>query len=197
LSSKTAVIVTSDHGDEFFEHGFKGHRRTLYREVVQVPLVARVPGMPPGAVIEAPVSLADLMPTILDLAGAPIPAGVDGRSLVEAIAGSGGESAPRRVYADLCTRRRKECQASQASARGTLIHHFRPRQLEYYDAADAEQQHDLVEAGGAWPMQEEMTTLAEQLSSSWAAYRRVEGSRSAVTVDDATRDRLRALGYGE
>ncbi len=82
LYESTAVIITADHGDEFFEHGFKGHRRTLYREVTQVPLVIRAPGARAGTVVDVPVSLVDVMPTVLELAGQQVPAGVEGISLV-------------------------------------------------------------------------------------------------------------------
>ena len=65
LSENTLVILTSDHGEEFFEHGLKLHRVTLYRESAQVPLILRWPrGIEPGKRIAAPVSLIDVVPTL-------------------------------------------------------------------------------------------------------------------------------------
>jgi arylsulfatase A-like enzyme len=76
LLDQTLVVVTSDHGDEFFEHGDKGHRKTLYDDTVLVPLVIRYPPrVPMGAVVEQPVRLMDLAPTMLSLAGVTPPAG--------------------------------------------------------------------------------------------------------------------------
>lgn len=70
LTDSTVVIVTSDHGEEFGEHGVFDHGNTLYRQAVQVPLVIRRSGsVPSGARIAAPVSLRDLPMTVLDLAG--------------------------------------------------------------------------------------------------------------------------------
>lgn len=64
------VVVTADHGEEFFEHGGKGHQKTLFDEVVRVPLIVRWPGhLPPGTVVRDQVRLVDLAPTILSLAG--------------------------------------------------------------------------------------------------------------------------------
>jgi arylsulfatase A-like enzyme len=70
----TIVVVTSDHGDEFFEHGWKGHAKTLFDEVIHVPLVIRYPRrIASGQRVAAQVRLMDIAPTILGLArvGAP------------------------------------------------------------------------------------------------------------------------------
>ena len=67
---ETITVVTSDHGDEFFEHGGKGHGESLFDEVLRVPLVMRYPNrIPAGQVVERQVRLLDVAPTILDLAG--------------------------------------------------------------------------------------------------------------------------------
>ncbi len=64
LAASTIVIATSDHGEEFLEHGSIQHGRTLYEELLRVPLILRVPGLAPE-VIERAVMLADLAPTAL------------------------------------------------------------------------------------------------------------------------------------
>jgi arylsulfatase A-like enzyme len=70
LAERTLVVVVADHGDEFFEHGGLGHRRTLHEEVVRVPLIVRWPGhVPAGARIAGAVELADVAPTITALLG--------------------------------------------------------------------------------------------------------------------------------
>jgi arylsulfatase A-like enzyme len=70
LSQQTLVVVTADHGDEFFEHGNKGHRRNLYQESTRVPLLLKLPSRWSGGQrITQRVSLVDLAPTLLDLAG--------------------------------------------------------------------------------------------------------------------------------
>ena len=84
LRPPPAVVVTSDHGEEFGEHGGRFHAQTLYEEVLRIPLLVRVPGVTPptGASRPAPVSLIDLHPPLLDLAGLGVPEGLDGVSLV-------------------------------------------------------------------------------------------------------------------
>jgi arylsulfatase A-like enzyme len=70
LSEETLVIVTADHGEEFFEHGRKTHRKQLHAESVRVPLVMRWPGrLPAGARISGPTGIVDVAPTILRAAG--------------------------------------------------------------------------------------------------------------------------------
>lgn len=82
----TVIAVTSDHGEEFYERGAFGHKKTLFEESIRIPLVIRLPGAKPGGLrLEQPVSLLDVAPTLLDLAGAePLP-GASGRSLLPVI----------------------------------------------------------------------------------------------------------------
>lgn len=84
----TVVALTSDHGEEFFEHGRFGHRMTLFEEVLRVPLVLRRPGLvPAGGTSDVFASLVDVAPTLLELSGLPRPEGTWGRSLVPALTG--------------------------------------------------------------------------------------------------------------
>lgn len=102
IADETIVAFTSDHGYYFGEHGFLGKmvleqgkeqplwlRSPLYREVTHVPLMIAVPGLAPRRVSDL-TSAVDLMPTLLDLAGRPLPEGVHGRSLASFVRGEGG-----------------------------------------------------------------------------------------------------------
>jgi arylsulfatase A-like enzyme len=81
------LIITADHGEEFQDHGLFTHHQ-LYEEVMRIPLVMVWAGrIAPGTRVAAPVSLVDLPPTILDLAGVPVPPGLDGVSLVPLLSG--------------------------------------------------------------------------------------------------------------
>ncbi|MFN7971937.1 MAG: sulfatase [Acidobacteriota bacterium] len=92
LADRTVVVLTADHGEEFLEHGQMGHGANLFQEVERVPLIVRGPGIPAGKRIAIPVGLIDVMPTVLDLLRVPIPAHVEGKSLLPAIRGAtGGE----------------------------------------------------------------------------------------------------------
>lgn len=88
LAEKTIVVVTADHGEEFMEHGIKYHSRSLFNQVARIPLVIRYPGSA-ARVVSAPVSIVDVMPTLLDLVGIDGPAGMNGRSLAAAVTGTG------------------------------------------------------------------------------------------------------------
>lgn len=78
LLNKTLVIITSDHGEEFFDHGDVLHGRTHYQEVIQVPMLIRGPGIPKSKKIQDPVSLVDFVPTILSLLDINCPSNLDG-----------------------------------------------------------------------------------------------------------------------
>ena len=78
----TVFALTSDHGEEFWEHGRRGHALALFEESIRVPLVIRYPGtVPAGARVDESVETIDLYPTLAALAGLPAPADVDGRAL--------------------------------------------------------------------------------------------------------------------
>jgi arylsulfatase A-like enzyme len=80
----TVVVVTSDHGELLGEHSFMGHATTLYRQVLEVPLVVRGPGIPAGVRVKNRVALRDLPATLLELAGAPNDGKIPGRSFAAA-----------------------------------------------------------------------------------------------------------------
>lgn len=70
LAGNTIVCFVADHGEEFGDHRGIGHGKTLYREVERVPLALRLPGLAPRR-LDTPVSLVDVMPTLLDLLAIP------------------------------------------------------------------------------------------------------------------------------
>lgn len=76
----TIVVVTSDHGEEFMEHGEFEHGKTVYEAALRVPLILSVPGVEP-TVVTTPVSQLDLTPTILKYAGLEIPDTMQGQPL--------------------------------------------------------------------------------------------------------------------
>ena len=72
FADDTVVAFVSDHGEEFFEHGRKGHGKTLFQEVLRIPFAIRVPGIEPRRVQDT-VSVVDFMPTMLELFELPPP----------------------------------------------------------------------------------------------------------------------------
>jgi arylsulfatase A-like enzyme len=70
----TLLVLTADHGEEFFDHGHKGHMRSLFEEMIHVPLLFRFPGhVPAGRRVDAVFASIHLMPTILGLVGLSAP----------------------------------------------------------------------------------------------------------------------------
>ncbi len=84
--SRGMLIVSADHGEAFGEHATFQHTKTIYEELVRIPLLVRGPGVA-AKVIEERVGLIDLGPTILDLFGVETPAAFEGQSLVPLLAG--------------------------------------------------------------------------------------------------------------
>jgi len=89
LAETTLVIVTADHGDEFFEHSGLGHRRTLFEEVIRAPLILRLPGrLPAGRRVAGVVSTEDIAATIFDLVDVPAPPHLQTASFLPLIEGA-------------------------------------------------------------------------------------------------------------
>ncbi len=107
LEEETIVVITSDHGEEFGEHGFRRHGYSLYQEAVRIPLVVRVPGAASRRVPEV-VGNVDVLPTLLEacgielrsVQGASCAHELEGRSLVGAIRGTRALE-PREVVAEV------------------------------------------------------------------------------------------------
>ena len=83
LDKKTLVVFTSDHGEEFLDHGRTFHGQSVYGELTLAPLIMRWPGrIPAGKVIDEAVQTIDLMPTLLDISRLPHPKGLQGQSFL-------------------------------------------------------------------------------------------------------------------
>lgn len=102
---RTLVVVTSDHGEQLWEHGSWRHGQNLYDEQILVPLLLHLPpalarelGVEPGTVVERQVELVDLYPTLLELLGVDREHPVQGRSLLPLL--TGGEWTPRDAFSE-------------------------------------------------------------------------------------------------
>lgn len=82
LADSTLIIVTSDHGEGFLEHGRVGHGNSLYQELLHVPLVMSGPGIEFGKTDSLRVAHYDIFPTILTLIGEPVPDIVEGMDIL-------------------------------------------------------------------------------------------------------------------
>lgn len=92
---RTVVILSADHGEEFWDHGRFFHGQSLYDELLHVPLIVRLPGgAHAGSVIERPVRSIDIAPSILEWMGLPRPEGFRGSPLSEAIASPDTDGEP-------------------------------------------------------------------------------------------------------
>ncbi len=81
LDDRTVIAVTSDHGEELFDHGGLSHGHALWRELVQVPLILAGPGIPEGVRVKTQVSNRHLAPTLAQLGGAELEAAAGGVDL--------------------------------------------------------------------------------------------------------------------
>jgi arylsulfatase A-like enzyme len=89
LYDRSTIVITSDHGEEFWDHGGFEHGHTLHDELVLVPLVIKPPSevAAAGRVVTPQVRLLDVMPTVFDILSVPMPASFEGKSLMPYIRG--------------------------------------------------------------------------------------------------------------
>lgn len=188
----TIVVLLSDHGEEFFEHGRWGHwESNLYDEIINVPFIMRLPSGPSGVVIEPQVSLLDLMPTLLDLAGCPAPDGVAGQSLVPLWTDE-GQYEPVAAVSEM-HRPPWHRMAVRTATHKLIWDNKNPDRPELYDL-----QSDPGETRNIAP---DHPVIVKQLQTHVDAHlQRVQATAPsmptpALDLDEATTRRLRALGY--
>lgn len=185
LERDTIVVLTADHGEEFLERGWLGHSRTLYEELIRVPLIARVPSVEPK-VVSRPVSLVSIAPTILEWIGEePETDRFQGRSLAE-LARRGDEAGPPGpVFAEQLARR------AVVGERFKLIREGLDAGIELYDlAGDPAERRNL--APGRTELRKELLAQIEAHERA-SRGRAVEPRGFEVTEPEAAR--LRELGY--
>ena len=182
------IIVTSDHGETFGEHGLMEHGRWLYEEVLRVPLIVHFPGgKGAGTSVDAPVSLVDLLPLIAAEVGLELPDEVEGvpvgeRELV--LAESFRDALAIRAWGERFDR--------------DLVAAVRwPWKLILSDTGEAELyqlDRDLGELRNRAGEEEEGAELGRALARAHAALR-APGKNSPAEASGRLREQLRALGY--
>jgi arylsulfatase A-like enzyme len=184
------IVVTADHGEEFFEHGGFSHGYTLHEEAVRVPLIVKLPGQQDARAIDARVSLQDVLPTIADAVGARLEAPLEGASLVPLIRGDG--PAPARDAIRLTAEFSPRLVASALVTDGEKLVHVR----ESYDGQrDATHLYDLRTDPGE---QRDLAPARPERVAELAARLRESQTAPAAASDLAEgldAERLRALGY--
>lgn len=192
LYDRTLIVLVSDHGEEFHDHGGWWHGTTLYDEQIRVPLIVKpAGGGVRGHVIEELVTTLDIMPTILAAVGVAGPAIMQGHALpLDGRPGPDRESVfaeedlEGNVLQALRTRSTKLITANPGNPRGLA-----PEEL-YDMATDPKETRNL--AASERTLLEEMRAA---LGRSYLTARSHAGAVSTTDVDSATKDRLRALGY--
>jgi arylsulfatase A-like enzyme len=179
LDANTLVVFTADHGEEFLEHGRLGHTKTLYDEVLRVPLLVRTPGVAPG-VVDAPVALVDVAPTILDALGLPPDAEAAGRVLPR----PSERVDPERVV--LASSERRQRKITAVSEGFKLIR--TGEQVEYYDLTR--------DPGERSPLADRDVGPFARLDAATRELAVANTPGAAVELSEDERERLRLLGYG-
>jgi len=187
------TIITSDHGEEFYEHGLHGHARTLYAEVLNVPLMVSAPGrFAPARVIER-VSHVDVLPTLRQLTGLPPAPGDAGLSLVPLLTGAARRLPPRALYADLwhaTHSERKRYLAGTIEGDWKLVDGDPAGPMLFHLDRDP---FDLRNRHAAYP--EVAARLRESFHRAEARLPRFAPEFEDTLQDAALNEELRALGY--
>lgn len=185
---RTVVVLVGDHGEGLGDHGEDEHGLLVYDSTLRVPWIMRLPSRHfAGVTIDRPVSLVDVMPTLLELLGFPPEAPLDGESAVPAIAGR-ADAGPDVQYAETHYPRIHFGWSALTAVRHREFKYIRAPKPELYayvtDPAESRNvidQHPEVAA--------RLDRIADRLASQTPTAAR------PMAVDPDTRRRLRALGY--
>ena len=201
IYDRTLVLVTSDHGEAFWQHGMWGHNETLYDEMLRVPLVVKPPAAlmdasrwpwpEPGTRPNLPVGLSDVLPGLCDWLGLPLPdAELDGMSLAKLVHTEGLE---RKLVART---NHYQPSISLRDAREKTIVHLKPvgtplEAVEHYRLDEDPDELVDVSPGLSESWRAQVILFAEALFTEGSA-RRMDRGRPLTTGEEAM---LRRLGY--
>jgi arylsulfatase A-like enzyme len=201
LRQRTMIVLISDHGEAFYEHGHEGHARDLYGETIRTPFLIGLPfRLEEGLVVESSSQNVDVWPTILDLLGMPALTVADGRSLLpDVLAETEVPEDGRILVAHLDRTWGKRDLAPRPIVSitmspyrliypdpGNLLDH-----VELYDLeSDPLERHDLanIQTGMVDELSRHAERYLEDQSAPW-------GDEERVELDDLHLRQLRALGY--
>jgi arylsulfatase A-like enzyme len=147
----TIFIFTSDHGEEFGEHGGETHAYTCYEESTHVPLLIRIPGVKPQR-IDTRVALTDVVPALVEALGVgPGDMELDGQSLLIPAFAPQAVAADRPIYCNVLSQKPKQGDFFRQAVRSgerALMHDWVAQKFEYYDlTADPGEATNLVDRG--------------------------------------------------
>ena len=193
LDDSTLLVITGDHGEMLGEHGELNHGFFIYEGALRVPLVLRVPraeGMPRQ--LDLPVSLIDIVPTVLSLVGAEVPKEVQGVDLSPWIAGRGAGGGARSLYAETVTPTRYYGANSLLAVIADGWKYIETTRPELYDL-----RRDPAEAVNLLAREPARAdALGRTLVAILAAAGRAPGpAPESAALDEESRQRLAALGY--
>jgi arylsulfatase A-like enzyme len=203
LLERTLVVVASDHGEAFGEHGREGHARDLYAEVTEVPFLLSFPFQvePPGLTVTSMTQNVDIWPTVLDILDLPPLEDADGRSLLPAIVAAARSEhhggAKQSTFAQLDqtwgrTREEPRPLITVTGAGHRLVYPSKdPERAELYQLAS-----DPTERRNIAAEKPEMVARLRGRVDDYLASRPAPwGAAPSVELDDMMLNQLRALGY--
>lgn len=197
IYDNTMIIITSDHGEEFYEHDGWLHSNTLYEELLRVPLLIKFPNSEfNGARINTRCRSIDIMPTILDVVSVKYdPNSLDGQSLMPLVLGK--ESKDRIYISDVAFKDVPvPCPALMASNRDQLKFIFEKSQTGIKNIEIFDLEKDQDEKKNLYPRLEK---IGEEVRLSLDEYYkiRLETKRKIenLMLDEKMKEKLRALGY--
>jgi arylsulfatase A-like enzyme len=189
LEDRTLVIVTSDHGEEFQEHGGVLHGRTMYEEVLRVPLILRGPGVPADRRVAELALVADVAPTLLGWLGVLPAEPLDGVDLLASIASPEPAGGERRAFAAADWRNAEpDSQRMLRSLRFKWVHDRVSGRTQLFDLVSDPAEREDVSAGHA--------DLMERFRRELPTYLKGGASGESIGVRSQEEiDLLRRLGY--
>ena len=195
LYQEALIILTSDHGEEFWEHARFGHGHSLYGEVLRVPLVIKLPGAKGGRKIPGWVSNAGLLPTVLDLCGVSLPSDSLSFSSLRDLWETNDPRKARPPIVATGLHYFEEQESVQFENLKYIRHVMSPREELYDLAADPEERFSLLPAFAGEVEKAKRILREHRLESE--RIRKIYGVRGTeeVELDEETKQRLRSLGY--
>lgn len=187
LYDNSLIIISSDHGEEFLDHGALGHSQSLYQELIHVPLIIK-PSLgnhqTTGKTIDTPVSIVDIMPTILGLLEIDPPADIMGGNLLKADKGLKRQNSDF-IYSD------RQVYKSVLNKNWKYIYHYCTKEEQLYDLSKDPEELDNIASLKTPKAKELKKILLNWVSTSPKA----PSIKKQVFLNNKVEKKLKAMGY--
>ncbi len=187
----TLLIITSDHGEGLWDHGWMDHGHSLYYEEIHVPLIIHYPEINKSKKIYTPVSTIDILPTIRDILGLPLSKKEEGKSLLPLLQNKKNKLNKRHIYLHLWKKVRREIEWDGViNGRWHFILKMRKERMLFDMGRDKKEQFNIYDGNKRMGKK-----LENQFFKFYKSCKKFAKKKTKLKLNKKDINKLKSLGY--